>query len=250
MVELNWSFNDMLWYINRIGRSLILLFLAKEFKYTLSCRCHWLYLVNNLCNLLYWLCKVLYILDKCLYVTDCNSALYCKNTAAKCHTCISEVAYKSHYRLHHSREKLWLPCWVIQNLIRAVEFIKCLLLLIEELYYVLPAKRLFNLTVYMTEILLLLYEKSLWFFNCKWNKLSGYRKDNKCYKCHKRWDAEHHYKHTYKCCRWCNYLCYTLVKSLTERINIIGNSWKDLAICPALKVFHRHSVYLLWYIAS
>ena len=131
----------------------------------------------NVCNLHNRLCKLSYILHKSLNITDSQALTYCKITAKNTNSDITYIGNKVHNWLHNSRKKLWFPCGLIKLIIIFIKGFERFIFSAESFNNCMTAIHLFNMTVYIAEIFLLILKMLLRFLDYCDNK----DKRNRCY---------------------------------------------------------------------
>ena len=104
------------------------------------------------------------------------------------------------------------------------------------------AVNLLDLSIDVTQILLLVTEEFLGFLRHQSDQPHRNRQDHKCDQCHQRGDTQHHDQNADQRCHGCDNCGNALVQSLTQCVDIVGNAGEYFAIGAALKIFHRHAV--------
>src|SRR5450759_973582 len=181
-------------------------------------------------------------LDNGLDIPNREDALDGQGTAQDTDGDIAQVADEIHDGEQQTSQELRFPGRVVEGSIDLVKLLNTLGLTVEGFHHDVPAIHFFDVTVNVTPVILLPLEEDLRLTDDQGNDAERYRKDSQSHQGHLPTDGEHHHEHTDDHGHGGNDLRQALVKRLADRVHIIGDARKYLAVAGAVKVFERQAV--------
>ena len=194
--------------------------------------------------------KALDILDIGYDITDRDRSLRREHCARYGDGNVSEVRHKVHHRHHETGQKLTLPAGGVELFVDDPEVLKLLLFTVEGFDDVVTREGLFDLTVDLSERLLLGEKVLLRDLHHDRDERNGDRQDHQRDERHERGDREHHHERADQRAHGCDQLCDALVQRLTQRIDVVGDAREHVAGLVGFKVSERHAVDLFADVAA
>ena len=144
-----------------LGWLVVHIFFFQKFKDTTnSCSC-WLELCNPLCNLRKRLWKDTNIGHEGYHITDGQASVNYLNSTYQADHDVTKVTDENHKWHHNTRNKLRLPHWIIELIIKPLEILTAFFRCIVARYNCLTCVDFFNVPINVSQIFLLALEKGL-----------------------------------------------------------------------------------------